>query len=340
MKRHIYTLAMAICFLIPGLALAQTNLTYISANSPADGNDAIVSAELEAMGYTVTVVGSGDYTITTHTDTNADVIVFGEALSSSAVVPFADSGFPVPCVSLEGYCPRSNRWNLLASDDDFGQIREDGANGITPVIPDHYSNTVVSDHVIFSAAGLGNGEDFAWSEEGTLPPEVVWFDLPQAAATAHAQIATEDGLNTFWTVEPDADDATNPLQHRLVIWGVHDNGLGAATDDFYAVLGNSVEWVLGNLSSTVETDVLEGTLINSPNPFTVSTTISFELKEAADMELRVYDVFGKLVSVEQASFTAGSQEMIYENANLTPGMYVYTLFADGLFAGSGKMIRQ
>lgn len=339
MQRNFYTLLIAL-FLAPCFMAAQ-NVLYIARNNPADGNDPVVIQALTDMGYNVTTIGAGDLSVTSHIDNSADMMFFGEYLSSSGVVPFADAGFPVPCVSLEGYCPRGNRWALLASDDDFGQIREDGDNSLslTPVIPDHYSNTVTADHPIFNNAGLYSGDTFAWSTEGTALPEVVWFDLPQAGATSLATINEGSAvLNTFWIMEPDAADATNPLNHRLVIWGVHDNGFAAATPEFWAVLDNSVQWVLGDLSSTKDTDILAADLSNNPNPFSTTTQITFNLKEAAEMELRVFDAFGRTVSSTQEFFTAGEQQMTYTNDGLAAGVYFYSLYADGLFAGTGKMM--
>lgn len=339
MQRNFYTLLIAL-FLAPCFMAAQ-NVLYIARNNPADGNDPLVIQALSDMGYTVTSIGAADFSVTSHIDNNAEVVFIGEYISSSGVVPFADAGFPVPCVSLEGYCPRGNRWALLASDDDFGQIREDGDNSLmlTPVIPDHYSNIVLADNPIFNNAGLTAGETFAWSTETTALPEVVWFDLPQTAATAWTKINESSAdLNTFWTIEPDAADATNPLNHRMVIWGVHDNGFAAATPEFWAIIDNSVQWVLGTLSSTKDTDILAADLSNSPNPFSTTTQISFNLKEAAEMELRVFDAFGRTVSSTQEFFTAGEQNMVYTNDGLAPGVYFYSLYADGLFAGTGKMM--
>ncbi|MCB0643179.1 MAG: T9SS type A sorting domain-containing protein, partial [Phaeodactylibacter sp.] len=199
-------------------------------------------------------------------------------------------------------------------------------------------NKVIADHVIFSEAGLSVGDEFAWSTESTALPEVVWFYLPQAKATACAEISAEDNLPTFWTVEPDPDDATNPLNHKLVIWGVHDNGLAAATDEFWAIADNSIQWVLGNISNTKETDILVASLENTPNPFSTTTQISFNLKDNADVELRVYDALGRVVSSIQDYRTSGEQAMTYTNDGLQTGMYFYSLYANGLLAGTGKMI--
>lgn len=317
---------------------------YIARNNPPDGNDPVMVNGLIDLGYNVTAISAAELTVTAHLDYEAEVIFFGEYLSSSAVVPFADAGFPTPCVSLEGYCPRSNRWNLLASDDDFGQIRVDESYGIAPKIPDHYSVKVIEDNIIFSNAGFGVGDEFAWSTETgdgeLLQPEVVWMtSFPQATAKALADISGEEDLHTYWTFEPDAADATNPLNHRLVIWGVHDNGFAQATDDYWAIIDNSVQWVLGKLvSNNKEVEILEAGLSNSPNPFKESTMISFDLKTSANVNLNVYDALGQLVAKQNAQLTSGEQQLQFVNNGLQTGVYYYSLFADGKFAGTGKMV--
>ena len=319
----------------------RESLLYISRNTPPDGNDPDVIAGLEDLGYVVTAISADEFTPSSHEIFFPDVIVFGEYLSSSGVTPFAEADFPTPCVSLEGYCTRSNRWALLASDDDFGQIRLDESFGIAPIIPDHYTNKVIADHPILSNAGLSVDDVFTWSTQDTAAPEVVWYNsMPQAAATPLTDIGGEVAdLHTMWAMEPDASDTTNPLNHRLVIWGVHDNGLNATTEEFWSIMDNSIQWVLGNLSTSNKVvDILNNNLSNFPNPFSEMTQIQFNLKKAAHVELQVHDALGRLVDSQKGYFTSGDQVMPYARKNLNNGVYYYSLFADGLFAGTGKMM--
>ena len=321
--------------------LVGPKLLYVARNAPADGNDPFIIAGLQGLGYRVTVVdATAGYSTDSHS--GQDVVVFGEYLSSGGVVPFADDNFPLPCVSMEGYCTRSNRWALLETDDDFGQIREDASYVITPVIPDHYSLKVVEDHPIFANAGYNIGNEILWSSETTALPEVVWYDkMPQSAATAVADISgADENLHTFWTLQPESSDPTNPLNHRLVIWGVHDNGFAATTDEFWTILNNSILWVLEEAIpvGTVNPEVILNQLENVPNPFTNSTRILFNLKEAANVELRVFDSMGRLISTTKESLTEGEQALEYSNESLQNGTYYYMLTADGKFAGTGKMM--
>lgn len=53
-------------------------------------------------------------------------------------------------------------------------------------------------------------------------------------------------------------------------------------------------------------------LSNRPNPFEGRTTLRFDIPEACDATLRVYDATGRLVAAQQAFFQAGTHEWVFE----------------------------
>jgi hypothetical protein len=77
---------------------------------------------------------------------------------------------------------------------------------------------------------------------------------------------------------------------------------------------------------------------NFPNPFNPETNINFELAEATNVSLRVFNLLGQevatLVSGPQA---AGHHTVSFDGSNLTSGMYVYRLEA-GSFSATRKMV--
>lgn len=61
---------------------------------------------------------------------------------------------------------------------------------------------------------------------------------------------------------------------------------------------------------------------NYPNPFNPATTINYRLPEAAEVEVAIYDVSGKLLSVlVHALQNAGTHKIIWEAHGVAAGMY-------------------
>lgn len=76
---------------------------------------------------------------------------------------------------------------------------------------------------------------------------------------------------------------------------------------------------------------------NFPNPFNPSTTISFALPEASNVQLTVYDMVGRVVSVlVNQQLEAGTHNISYSNTSLSSGVYFYELKA-GSFRDVKKM---
>lgn len=77
---------------------------------------------------------------------------------------------------------------------------------------------------------------------------------------------------------------------------------------------------------------------NKPNPFSNSTTIEVCIPEDVQKAfIYVYDLQGK--KVEQIDITArGKQNIQLTSANLTDGMYLYSLIADGKVVETRRMI--
>ncbi|MDB5034203.1 MAG: Subtilisin-like serine protease [Chlorobi bacterium] len=69
---------------------------------------------------------------------------------------------------------------------------------------------------------------------------------------------------------------------------------------------------------------------NIPNPFNASTTIPFELRSAADIELSLYDALGAQVRVlAQERMSAGAHSVTLDGADLAQGVYYYSLSVNG-----------
>ena len=65
---------------------------------------------------------------------------------------------------------------------------------------------------------------------------------------------------------------------------------------------------------------------NYPNPFNPTTSISFDLPEAAAVRLSVFDVLGREVAVlVDGKMNGGNHAVTFDAAGLQSGMYIYRL---------------
>jgi hypothetical protein len=69
---------------------------------------------------------------------------------------------------------------------------------------------------------------------------------------------------------------------------------------------------------------------NYPNPFNPTTTIAFDLRDAGQVSLLVYDVMGREVAtLVNAPLAAGRHQVTFEARNLPSGVYLYRLTTAG-----------
>ena len=97
-------------------------------------------------------------------------------------------------------------------------------------------------------------------------------------------------------------------------------------------------WVVGDVSEGG--GLPAGFLLsqNYPNPFNLSTTIKFELPRASQVNLSVFDLLGREVSVlVNERSEAGVHEVTFDGSNLASGVYFYRLQA-GTYVETRKLL--
>jgi len=77
---------------------------------------------------------------------------------------------------------------------------------------------------------------------------------------------------------------------------------------------------------------------NSPNPFTGVTSIDIELDKASKVNLKVNDISGRIIRDLQFEFEEGRQTIQLNLENQANGIYYYSIYLDGIFSGSRKML--
>lgn len=77
---------------------------------------------------------------------------------------------------------------------------------------------------------------------------------------------------------------------------------------------------------------------NYPNPFNPTTSISFDMPAAGNVELIVYDILGKVAAtLVNGNLNAGTHNISFDASSLASGVYVYKL-TSGSFSDSKKMV--
>ena len=95
----------------------------------------------------------------------------------------------------------------------------------------------------------------------------------------------------------------------------------------------SVELVIG--SADFSTRLFQ----NQPNPFSEKTTIDFELNEAGQVNLSVYDLAGKQVYQNNAFYNKGRHSVqLDKQLSFSSGVMYYKL-ETGTFSETRKMVK-
>jgi len=94
-----------------------------------------------------------------------------------------------------------------------------------------------------------------------------------------------------------------------------------------------VEQHLWSLTNTENLTTLEYKLHqNSPNPFSRSTIIKYQLPEPANIILRIYNSQGLLIdSFEKEHPTSGTFALEWDDRSLAAGVYIVTMETEGFF---------
>ena len=78
---------------------------------------------------------------------------------------------------------------------------------------------------------------------------------------------------------------------------------------------------------------------NYPNPFNPSTTINFDIPKDGKVSLRLYDMSGKEVATLVNEYkTAGYYSVTFNAANLSSGVYFYSITANNFTAIKKMML--
>ncbi|MBK8493053.1 MAG: T9SS type A sorting domain-containing protein [Saprospirales bacterium] len=144
-----------------------------------------------------------------------------------------------------------------------------------------------------------------------------------------SSFASEPGVKAAFGIAIMPDPETQDTQCIYAIGGILE-------PFFYPSLpGPAVDntvWELCDTLSGVKDLAVSNVLLsqNIPNPFTAQTTITFELKNAADVSLQVFDLSGRVVAtLFDGRRAAGEYSVAWDAAGMQAGVYCYRLQTNG-----------
>jgi hypothetical protein len=90
-------------------------------------------------------------------------------------------------------------------------------------------------------------------------------------------------------------------------------------------------------TSVDEVSIL-GHMTISPNPFTTTTTLSYELRQPDKVTLTIFNHLGQIIYQEQEYQQPDNQQLIWNAEGLAEGVYYYSLQV-GSSVANGKMVK-
>jgi photosystem II stability/assembly factor-like uncharacterized protein len=182
---------------------------------------------------------------------------------------------------------------------------------------------------------------FASTTDGGLTWQGRTDGLPDATGVRKIQVkAGPLGDQFFIAARGQVFEAGSDLHwERIGIDGQYVTTIALAGDMLYA--GGKGIYAMQLVSSTRDQRPIPNSVVlyqNYPNPFNPSTTIKFELPRASLVNLSVFDILGRELSVPvNDRRDAGVYDVKFDGSNLASGVYFYRLLV-GDFVQTKKLM--
>jgi hypothetical protein len=192
---------------------------------------------------------------------------------------------------------------------------------------------VVQDDLLFTT----NGDLLIVDISDKANPQVVGtYDAPSYSYSVnvlgnYAYVATErEGIRLV-----DVSDPANPVEVGFADPGDQMRDVAFRNGIAFTANGEAGVTAIQNDLATAaeELDEVPSRIVlhqNYPNPFNPSTTIHFELRQAGEVTITVYNMLGQHVkTLLQASRTAGQHAVSFDASGLGSGTYLYQIQSGG-----------
>ncbi|MCP4633653.1 MAG: T9SS type A sorting domain-containing protein [candidate division Zixibacteria bacterium] len=204
-------------------------------------------------------------------------------------------------------------WNRSASKMSIAA----GANGILYALWTHFSDEDVS------AGGFSNGElylSISYDDGET------WDEPVNLTNSGTPDCLSGECESDHWS------SLAESVDDELHITYVEDKDAGGIVQTEGVWTENPIRYLSYPAITSVEDDAAVPSVFqlnqNFPNPFNASTVISFELKEAVELKLDIFNVLGeKMATLAEGNFRRGEHTVSWDASKYASGIYFYKLSA-------------
>jgi len=189
---------------------------------------------------------------------------------------------------------------------------------------------IISEIILKTTDGGNNWNTSYYNNYGCLN-SIYFADAFNGLAVGHegSILYTSNGGNT-WETEPSG--TTNDLQSVYF----SENGYAWVVGYGGTILHADYSQIVGSHES--EAKNIQSNVRYYPNPFTTSTTLSYELQNPEKVSLSIYNQMGKQVYQTQENQVKGKQQLTWSADGFADGIYYYRLQVGDAIA-NGKMVK-
>lgn len=189
----------------------------------------------------------------------------------------------------------------------------------------------------------------SYSGDTPLPVELTSFNATagNSQVTLNWVTRAENGIESYQIARNDGQITEvaglgNSTSGHNYSWV--DNNVTNGTRYSYTLTAYNIDGSVVNFTNTAEATPFSSIATeyalaqNFPNPFNPTTSITYSLKDAGNVSLKIFSIDGR----EVATLVDGHQDanvysINFDGANLASGVYMYTLEVNG-FTASKKMV--
>lgn len=323
---------------------AQFDMLYLS--QPENPVDLALIEYFTLEGYNVSYVAEDDFKAEGSVYSTADgyvdydVLFVSESIGSSSANNYMLAGFPIPCVSTEGFVAKTSRWGLLADDSDL-YFRQAGSTDLTNDV----LSLIVTDNSHWITMEYDQDYNLVWADAPDATKlGVTSFNLGDDidGAVALADFLFDmGGLSAVWAIPEGSMLNSSTALPNMVLFGIIQTDVEQVfTGDFLEFMARCVRWVTDDYEAVGLSLRDENSLVVGPNPTNGLVHVSFVLPESGSVSVNIYDMTGRLMtSVNKGRLNGGYNTIQLDFSAMIEAQYIFEIIT-GNDLLTGKIIRE